>query len=95
MHELISVVPVVAFFTGIPLFIIVWVASVVAARKFGTKWVVGMVLAFPVTLLLLVLIHWGPAKKPLLITVIGVVLLLVTAYYVPEQETMHYVTEPQ
>jgi len=46
MHELISVV---AFFSGVPLFIIGWVMSVVAA------------------------------------------LILVTAYYVPEQETVYYV----
>ena len=88
MHELIAVV---ALFTGVPLFIIGWVMNVVAARKFGTKWVVGMVLAFPIALMLLVLIHWGPAKKPLLVTVIGAALILVTAYYVPEQETVYYV----
>ena len=88
MHELISVV---AFFSGVPLFIIGWVMSVIAARKFGTKWVVGMVLAFPVTLMLLVLIHWGSAKKPLLVTIIGTALILVTAYYLPEQETVYYV----
>ena len=83
MHELISVV---AFFSGVPLFIIGWVMSVIAARKFGTKWVVGMVLAFPVTLMLLVLIHWGSAKKPLLVTIIGTALILVTVYYIPGQE---------
>ncbi len=88
MHELISVI---AIFTGIPLFIIGWVMSVITARKFGTKWVVGMVLVFPVALMLLVLIHWGSAKKPLLVTIIGVALLLVTAYYIPEAETVHYV----
>jgi len=88
MHELI---PVIAFFTGIPLFIIGWVMSVIAARKFGTKWVVGMVLIFPVAVMMLVLIHWGSAKKPLLITTIGLALILVTAYYIPETETMYYV----
>lgn len=34
MHELISVV---AFFSGVPLFIIGWVMSVIAARKFWHK----------------------------------------------------------
>ena len=70
MHELISVV---AFFSGVTIFIIGWVMSVVAAKNFGTKWIVGMILAFPITLLLLVLIHWGSAKKPLLFTVTGTV----------------------
>jgi len=88
MHELIAVV---ALFTGIPLFVIGWVMSVIAARKFGTKWVVGMVLVFPVALMMLVLIHWRPAKKPLLITIIGVALLLVTVYFVSETETVYYV----
>jgi len=88
MHELISVV---AIFTGIPLLVIGWVMSVIAARKFGIIWVVGMVLVFPAALTLLVLIHWEQAKKPLLITIIGVALLLVTAYYVPETETVLYV----
>lgn len=92
MHELISVV---AFFSGVPIFIIGWVMSVVAAKKYGAKWIIGMVLAFPVTLLLLVLIHWGPAKKPLLFTVIGTALILVTIYYVPEQETVYYVPEQE
>jgi hypothetical protein len=92
MHELISVV---AFFAGVPIFIIGWVMSIVAAKQFGTKWIVGMVLLFPVTLLLLVLIHWGPAKKPLLFTVIGTLLILVTIYYVPEQETVYYHPDQQ
>lgn len=82
MHELISVV---AFFSGIPLFIIGWVMSIVSAKKLNTQWVVGMVLVFPATLTLLALIHWSRAKKPLLITIIGTVLILVTLYYVPEQ----------
>ena len=88
MDELIAVV---AIFTGIPLIIIGWVMSIVAARQFGMKWVVGIVLVFPIALILLVLIHGGPAKKPLLVTVIGAALILVTAYYVPEQETVYYV----
>lgn len=88
MHELISVV---AFFSGVPLFIIGWVMSVVAARKFGTKWVVGMVLVFPIALVLLLLIHGGAAKKPLIFTVIGAALLLVMWYYIPEPETVHYI----
>ena len=45
-----------------------------------------MVLAFPVTLMLLVLIHWGSAKKPLLVTIIGTALILVTVYYISGQE---------
>lgn len=90
MHELISVV---AIFSGIPLFIIGWVMSIVAARKFGAKWVVGMVLAFPVTLMTLVLVHWRQARKPLLVTIIGTALIFVTAYYVPEQEAVYYVPE--
>ena len=90
MHELISVV---AFFIGIPILIIGWVMSVVAAKKFGTKWIVGMVLAFPFTLFLLLLIHGGAAKKPLLFTIIGVALIMVTVYYVPDQETVHYIPD--
>jgi hypothetical protein len=88
MHELISVV---AFFSGVPLLIIGWVMSIIAAKKYGTKWVIGMVLIFPVTLLMLLLIHGGAAKKPLIFTVIGVILIFVTVYYIPEQETMHYI----
>lgn len=83
MHELISVI---AFFSGIPLFIIGLVMSVVAAKKLGTPWAIGMVFAFPITLTLMALIHWKRAKKPLFITVIGTALILVTLYYVPEQQ---------
>ena len=88
MDELIAVV---AIFTGIPLIIIGWVMSIVAARQFGMKWVVGIVLVFPIALMLLVLIHWGPSKKSLLVTIIGVVLILVAATFAPEQETVYYV----
>lgn len=81
MHELISVV---AFFSGIPLFIIGWVMSIIAARKLNLQWMLAMVFVFPVTLTLLALVHWHRAKKPLLVTAIGTVLILITLYYVPE-----------
>ena len=80
MQELISVV---AFFTGIPLFIIGWVMSIVAAKKLNTPWVLGMVLVFPVTLSMLALVHWQRAKNPLLVTLIGTTLIFITLYYVP------------
>lgn len=82
MHELISVV---TFFLGIPLFIIGWVMSIVVARRLGTQWVLGIVFAFPIALITMALVHWHRAKRPLLVTVIGTALILVTLYYVPEQ----------
>jgi hypothetical protein len=82
MHELISVV---SFFLGIPLFIIGWVMSIVAVKRLGTQWMLGMIFVFPITIVLLSLIHWHRAKKPLLVTVIGTILVLITLYYVPEQ----------
>lgn len=82
MHELISVV---AFFAGIPLFIIGWVMSIVTARRLSTQWVFGMIFVFPIALVMMALVHWHRTKRPLLVTVIGTVLILVTLYYVPEQ----------
>ena len=80
--ELISVI---AFFAGVPLFLIGWSMSVIAAKRLNTRWLLGMIFALPVTLPLLALVHWQRAKLPLLVSSIGSILILITLYYLGEQ----------
>ena len=82
MHEMISVI---ALFFGVPLFITGWIWSIVAAKKTRIEWVVGMVLLFVITLPLFAMVHWNYAKKPLLVTSIGTLLIMLTMYYVPAE----------
>jgi hypothetical protein len=72
-----------AFFIGIPLLVIGWIWSVVATRSAGAKWLIPMILIFPLALPTYGLIYWSKIKGPFIITTFGMVLLLGTTIVVP------------
>jgi hypothetical protein len=72
---------ILSVFSGIPIFLIGWTMSIIAAKRLNALWVLGMVFALPVTLPILALVHWQRAKLPLFVSSIGSALILTAWYY--------------
>jgi hypothetical protein len=64
---------------GLVIFIFGGIAFLVAAFKTNLFWGLGCILIAPVSILYLVF-HWGDAKKPFSIQVIGLVIVVASAY---------------
>jgi len=77
---------IVSVFAGIPIFLVGWSMSIIAAKRLNTRWVLGMVFALPVTLPILALVHWHRAKLPFFVSSIGSALVLIAWYYVGQYE---------
>jgi hypothetical protein len=67
------------FQAGIAITLLGWAWMILIAQRVSTGWFFAMLFLFPVAAPWFAFRHWGMARVPLIITVIGAVVLYLTA----------------